>query len=128
MMRGIIEFAKIHNVKVIVFERLPGWKVKAGRKGSKQKQKFYLWCHRKIVDYTTQRWSELGGKVANFATGILSGGNIRVFLNPKYTSAYAFDGSGKVKRSKIQYSLCRFTTGKHYNCDLNASYNIGARY
>ena len=26
------------------------------------------------------------------------------------------------------YSLCKFKNGKVYNCDLNASYNIGARY
>ena len=26
------------------------------------------------------------------------------------------------------YNICRFSTGKVYNCDLNASYNIGARY
>lgn len=114
VMRGIVEFAKIHSVKVIVFENLSGWKAKAGRKGSLQKQKFHLWCHCKIVELTNQRWSELGGKV--------------IFVNPKYTSAYAFDGSGKVKRSKINYSLCSFTTGKNYNSDLNASYNIGARY
>ncbi len=114
VMRGIVEFAKAHGVKVIVFENLAGWKAKAGKRRSLQKQKFHLWCHRKIVDLTQQRWSELGGKV--------------VFINPKYTSAYAFDGSGKVKRSKINYSLCRFSTGKQYNADLNASYNIGARY
>jgi hypothetical protein len=54
-----------------------------------QKQKFNLWCHSKIVELTQQRWNELGGKV--------------VFVNPKYTSAYAFDGSGKVRRSKINY-------------------------
>jgi hypothetical protein len=63
---------------------------------------------------TQQRWKELGGKV--------------VFVNPKYTSAYAFDGSGKVRRSKINYSLAVFKNGKNYNCDLSASYNIGARY
>jgi putative transposase len=114
VMRGIVEFAKLHNVKIIVFENLAGWKAKAGRKGSLQKQKFHLWCHRKIVELTQERWQELGGQV--------------VFVNPKYTSAYAFDGSGKVKRSKINYSLCRFSTGKQYNADLNASYNIGARY
>lgn len=28
----------------------------------------------------------------------------------------------------LSYSLCRCQTGKQYNCDLNASYNIGARY
>ncbi|MGK7926764.1 MAG: IS200/IS605 family accessory protein TnpB-related protein [Spirulina sp.] len=114
VMRGIVEFAKAHNVKVIVFENLAGWKAKAGKKGSLHKQKFHLWCHRKIVELTQDRWQELGGKV--------------VFVNPKYTSAYAFDGSGRVKRSKINYSLCRFSTGKQYNADLNASYNIGARY
>ena len=42
--------------------------------------------------------------------------------NPKYTSAYAFDGSGKVKRSKKNYSLCVFPSGKQYNADLSASY------
>lgn len=50
------------------------------------------------------------------------------------TSKLAYDGSGKVERSikndnqKPNYSLCKFTSGKMYNCDLNASYNIGARY
>ncbi|MCC5667289.1 IS200/IS605 family accessory protein TnpB-related protein [Nostoc sp. CHAB 5784] len=112
--RGIIEFAKSHNIKVIVFENLSGWKAKAGKKGSLQKQKFHLWCHCKIVELIQQRWNELGGKV--------------VFVNPKYTSAYAFDGSGKVKRSKVNYSLAVFQNGKQYNADLSASYNIGARY
>ena len=50
------------------------------------------------------------------------------------TSRLAFDGSGRVKRGKESektadnYSICEFSTGKIYNCDLNASYNIGARY
>jgi len=114
VMRGIVDFALSHGVKVIVFENLEGWKAKAGRKGSLPKQKFHLWCHRQIVELTQQRWEEFGGKV--------------VLVNPKYTSAYAFDGSGKVRRGKDNYSLCRFTTGKNYNADLNASYNIGARY
>jgi putative transposase len=55
------------------------------------------------------------------------GGKV-VFVHPKYTSAYAFDGSGKVRRSKINYSLAVFKNGKQYNADLSASYNIGARY
>ncbi|MEA5468680.1 IS200/IS605 family accessory protein TnpB-related protein, partial [Spirulina sp. 06S082] len=93
VMREIVEFAKANNVKVIVFENLAGWKAKAGRKGTLHKQKFHLWCHRKIVELTQERWRELGGNV--------------VFINPKYTSAYAFDGSGKVKRGKNNYSLCR---------------------
>lgn len=47
--RVIIEFAKLHKVKVIVVENLSGWKAKAGRKGTLLKQKFHLWCHQKIV-------------------------------------------------------------------------------
>jgi putative transposase len=112
--KQIIEFSSAHGVSVIVIENLAGWKAKAGKKGSLMKQKFHLWCHRKIVELLTDKWSELGGKVQT--------------INPKYTSAYAFDGSGKVRRSKTNYSLGKFPNGKQYNCDLNASYNIGARY
>ena len=48
------------------------------------------------------------------------------------TSRLAYDGSGKVLRGKESdrttdnYSICEFSTGKIYHCDLNASYNIGA--
>uniref|UniRef100_UPI0026072917 transposase n=1 Tax=Crocosphaera sp. TaxID=2729996 RepID=UPI0026072917 len=112
--REIIEFAKLHDVKVIVIENLAGWKAKAGKKGTLMRQKFHLWCHGKIVEILNNRWAELGGIVQT--------------VNPKYTSAYAFDGSGKVKRSKKNYSLCTFPSGKQYNADLCASNNIGARY
>ena len=48
------------------------------------------------------------------------------------TSKLAYDGSGKVLRGKDAnlntYELCKFSNGKIYNCDLSASYNIGARY
>ena len=44
------------------------------------------------------------------------------------TSKLAFDGSGKVTRDKHNHSICTFTNGKQYNCDLSASYNIGARF
>lgn len=45
------------------------------------------------------------------------------------TSKLAFDGSGTVSRGiHGNYSVCRFTYGKIYNCDLSASYNIGARF
>ena len=39
-----------------------------------------------------------------------------------------YDGSGQVLRDPKNHSLCTFQTGKRYNCDLSASYNIGARY
>ena len=44
------------------------------------------------------------------------------------TSALAFDGSGRVQRDPKNHSLCTFCSEKKYNCDLSASYNIGARY
>ncbi|MDR1914676.1 MAG: transposase [Clostridiales bacterium] len=52
------------------------------------------------------------------------------------TSKLAFDGGGKVERGKYtidgqekyNYSICVFPNGKTYHSDLNASYNIGARY
>ena len=54
-------------------------------------------------------------------------------VSARNTSKLAFDGSGIVKRgSKVSkdtpYSIVQFTSGKLYNADLNASYNIGARY
>jgi hypothetical protein len=49
-------------------------------------------------------------------------------VNPWNTSKLAFDGSGAVKRDKGNHSMCTFSTGKRYHNDLNASYNIGARY
>ena len=49
------------------------------------------------------------------------------------TSRLAYDGSGVVQRGKeisedTPYDMCKFQSGKMYNCDLSASYNIGARY
>lgn len=48
------------------------------------------------------------------------------------TSKLAFDGSGVVLRGRDAnlgtYEICKFSNGKVYNCDLSASYNIGARY
>ena len=44
------------------------------------------------------------------------------------TSRLAFDGSGKIDRDIQDHRLCTFQNGKRYNCDLSASYNIGARY
>ena len=55
------------------------------------------------------------------------------------TSRLAFDGSGRVSRGRyivdengeslgLPYSVVRFASGKFYSADLNAVYNIGARY
>lgn len=110
----LVKIAKQYNVKYIVFEHLKGWRPKGGKKRSTLKQRFHGWLHRRIVNLTEMKWSELGGKV--------------VFVNPRGTSSYAYDGSGKLKRSTTNYELAVFSSGKKYNCDLSASYNIGARF
>jgi IS605 OrfB family transposase len=112
--RAVVELAKEHQATVIVFEDLSNWKAKGGKYGSLQKQRFHQWCKDRIVELATQKFTELGGKI--------------VKVNPKYTSAYAFDGSGLVKRSNKKYSQATFRNGKQYNADLSASYNIAARY
>ena len=43
------------------------------------------------------------------------------------TSRWAYDGSGKVKRSKENAQLATFQSGKQYNADLNGALNIAAR-
>ena len=110
----LVKIAKYFGVKYIVFEHLKGWRPRGGKKRSTLRQKFHGWLHRRIVNLTEMKWSELGGKV--------------VFVNPRATSSYAYDGSGKLKRSSNNYELAVFATGKKYNCDLSASYNIGARF
>ncbi|MGG6264182.1 IS200/IS605 family accessory protein TnpB-related protein [Leptolyngbya sp. AN03gr2] len=112
--RRIVQIALQHNVKTIVFEHLKGWRPTAGKRGSTLRQRFHGWLHRGIVNQTEQIWKEQGGKVA--------------FINPRGTSSYAYDGSGKLRRDSDNRANATFSTGKRYNCDLNAAYNIGARY
>ena len=63
-------------------------------------------------------------------------------VNAWGTSLFAFDGSGRVTRGQhissrvdehgvehvFGYGMVEFSTGKLYAADLNAAYNIGARY
>ena len=54
-------------------------------------------------------------------------------VNARNTSRLAFDGSGWSKRGReitpdTPHAIMQFPNGKIYNADLNASYNIGARY
>lgn len=112
--RKIVNFAIENDASVIVFEQLKGWRPTGGRKRSSLRQKFHGWLHRKLVTLTEQKFEELGGKT--------------VFVYARGTSSWAYDGSGKVKRSKSNYSAATFANGKQYNADLSASYNIAARY
>ena len=108
---SIVDFAAQHSADVIVFEYLDFSGKKA--KGSK-KQKLHMWKKNSIQDYVTHKAHRCGIRVSR----------IRAWG----TSKLAYDGSGEVIRDKDNYSIAKFANGKIYNCDLSASYNIGARY
>lgn len=115
---AITAFAFAHGADVIVFEHLD---FKGRIKGS-GKQKLHLWRKREI-----QRMAEHKAHKAGMRVSTICAWN---------TSRLAFDGSGRVERGRYtqngkeryNYSICVFQNGKTYHCDLNASYNIGARY
>ena len=107
----IIKICLSYDVDVIVFENLRH-KFKKAKKCFRQK--FHHWRKRSIY---------------NKATAIAHRNGMRIStVNPAGTSKYAFDGSGEVKRDNTNYSICTFASGKRYNSDLSASYNIAARY
>jgi putative transposase len=97
-----------------VLEHLQGYRPCAGRKGSTLRQRFHGWLHRLLAQRVLERAEEAGLLVT--------------FVNQAGTSEYAYDGSGKVKRDPRNWSWVRFATGKRYNADLNACYNIAARF
>ena len=112
--RNVVDFAVKNQADVIVMEDLKSWRPRGGRKRSTMRQKFHGWLHRRLAELIEQKFDELGGSV--------------VYVFARGTSSWAYDGSGLLKRNPKQYDLATFKTGKQYNCDLNASYNIGARY
>ncbi len=114
--RWIVNQAIITGSYGIVLEHLNS--LHRGKRPKGLRQKVHHWCVAKIRDYVK---------------GMALREGIRVFIvNPSGTSQYAYDGSGKVLRGKdagfSSYALCQFSSGKIYNCDLNASYNIASRY
>lgn len=107
----IADTAAYYNVDVIVFEHLEI----GGRVSGSKKQKLHMWKSRAVQNIVTDRAHRMGIRIAR--------------VNAWNTSRLAYDGSGCVKRGiDGNYSICRFQSGKLYNCDLSASYNIGARY
>lgn len=111
--RWITNKALEHGVYGIVLEHL-GSVHHGRRKKGNLPSRVHHWCVARIRDYIR---------------GMAYREGIRVFIiNPKGTSMYAYDGSGKVTRDKDNHSLCTFRNGKRYHADLSASYNIGARY
>lgn len=116
--KEIVDFAVLYNADVIVFEHLDT----QGKKKGRGKQKLALWRKQEIQKLVEHKAHILGMRISHICAW--------------NTSKLAFDGSGKVERGtyvqngveKYNYSICTFPNGKQYHCDLNASYNIGARY
>ena len=114
----IMETAKHYNADVIVFEHLE----LTGRKKGSKKQRLHHWKAKYVQSIVEGRAHRMGKRISR--------------INARGTSKLAYDGSGLVERGtyvqngveKYNYSICTFKTGKQYHCDLNATYNIGARY
>lgn len=103
--------AAYYNVDVIVFEHLD----LNGKKRHSKRQRTHLWKARAVQRIVTDKAHRMEMRISR----VCAWG----------TSRLAYDGSGRVERGvNGNYSICRFKSGKIYNCDLSASYNIGARY
>lgn len=110
--RAILDFGNEHGVDAFVLEHLDF-------KGKNTVKRAHFWRYKRIYKVLAHRAHQNGLRVAR--------------VNARNTSRLAFDGSGWSKRGReitpdTPYSMMHFVTGKIYNADLNASYNIGARY
>ena len=113
--REIVNFAIANECDVIVMEHLNA----KGRKRGSKKQKLAMWKHADIQKTVESLAHRYGIRISH--------------VNAWGTSRLAYDGTGRVKRGRevsedTPYDVCVFKSGKIYNCDLSASYNIGARY
>ena len=111
----IADMAEEYDVDVVVFEHL---EVRGKKRGKpSRRQRLHHWrCQyvQAMVAHKVHRQGRRFSRVCAWGT-----------------SRLAFDGSGRVQRGReinMPNCICRFQTGKVYNCDLNATYNIGARY
>lgn len=111
---AITDTAIKYNCDVIVFEHLDT----NGKKHGSKKQILQMWKKNTIQKIAEHKAHRNGIRVSHVCAWS--------------TSKLAFDGSGVVFRGREAnlgtYELCKFSNGKIYNCDLSASYNIGARY
>lgn len=110
----IMDIAIRYNADTIVFEHLD----KNGKVRGSKKQRLKLWRSQEVQSIVTNKAHRLGMCISHICAW--------------NTSRLAYDGSGLVSRGRDggfkTYELCKFQNGKTYNCDLSASYNIGARY
>ena len=107
---AVTKYAKENHADIIVFEYLET----KGKISGKKKQKLHLWRKRDIQKRCEHQAHRRGMRISRICAW--------------NTSRLAYDGSGTVVRDPGNHSLCTFQNGKRYNCDLSASYNIGARY
>ena len=107
---AIVKNAEENHADVIVFEYLE----MQGKISGKKKQKLHLWRKRDIQKRCEHQAHRNGMRISRICAW--------------NTSRLAYDGTGTVAHDSRNHSLCVFQTGKRYNCDLSASYNIGARY
>ena len=110
--KAILDFGNEHGIDAFVLEYLDF-------KGKNIDKRAHFWRYKRIYKVLTQKAHQCGLRIAR--------------VNARYTSRLAFDGSGWSKRGheitpETPYSLMEFPNGKTYNADLNASYNIGARF
>lgn len=110
--KAIFDFGIEHGADVFVLEYLDF-------KGKNAVKRAHFWRYKRIYKVLTHKAHQHGLRV--------------VRVNARNTSRLAFDGSGwSTRGSEITpdtpHSLTQFPNGKMYNADLNASYNIGARY
>ena len=110
--KAIFDFGTKHCVDTFVLEYLDF-------KGKNIVKRAHFWRYKRIYKVLTHKAHQHGLHVAR--------------VNAYNTSRLAFDGSGWSKRGRViapdtPHALMQFPNGKMYNADLNASYNIGARY
>lgn len=112
----IVDTAVLYCATTVVFEYLETRGKKHGCR--RMKQRIHHWRAQYVQNMVTDKVHRLGAHVFR--------------INAWGTSRLAFDGSGRITRGRdagfSTAAMCRFQNGKIYNCDLNASYNIGARY
>ena len=107
---AVVKYAWENHLDVIIFEYLE----MNGRISGSKKQKLHLWRKRDIQKRCEHQAHRKGMRISRICAW--------------NSSRLAYDGSGTVLRDGKNHSLCTFQTGKRFNCDLSASYNIGARY
>lgn len=115
---AIMDMAVLYSVDCIVFEHLDT----SGKKKGGKKQMLHHWKCQEVQKIVELRAHRLGMRISRICAW--------------NTSRLAYDGSGQVSRGEYyikhkkyyNYSICVFQNGKQYHCDLNAAYNIGARY